>query len=184
LVRVQPEGATLPRPLPGEFLPAAGGGRPRTGYVGLALAGRLGLDEGVSGGWSVDVNYTQNLAERLSLEISLGHARHDVERGGEGFEVRSTTLEAALQFGWPAGSARLYAAAGAARWLNDLSGLGGADAENSWAPVVAAGVDLPVHAAGTLVVELRYSSPSAGLSTGGEVSLGGVALRANYVFKY
>jgi outer membrane protein W len=152
--------------------------------VGVALAGRLGLDDEVSGGWSVDLNYTHNLSERISVELLLSHARHDVERGGASFEVRSTALEAAFQFGWPAGSARLYAGAGAARWLNDVSGLGGTEAENSWAPVVAAGVDLPLHATGTLVIELRHTALSAGLSTDSEVALGGLALRANYVFRY
>ncbi len=175
---VSPSGAgATPR-----ALTAAGGGEPRTGYVGVGVQGLFPSSNALSNGLGFDVNYTANVAERFSVELSLGRVGYDAGVGGPG-DLTAVTLGATAQVGMPFGAARWYAGGGLAYWLNDLSG-GSARADDSLALVVAAGADLPVAANGNLCIELRYVLAEADLSTGSSLDLDAFGARVNYVFRY
>jgi hypothetical protein len=162
---------------------AAGGGAPRTGYIGAGLQGLFPSDSALSSGLGFDVNYTANIAERFSVEISLGRAAYDVEGAGPGTEFTAVTLGALAQVGMPFGAARWYAGGGLAYWMNDLSGAP-VEADDSVAWVVAGGADLPIATSGNLCIELRYILAEADLSVGDPLDLDAFGVRANYVFKY
>jgi hypothetical protein len=158
---------------------AAGGGEPRTGYIGASVQGLFPSSAALSSGISFDVNYTANLQERFSVEMSLGRVSYDLSPGN----LKAMTLGAIAQFGMPFGAARWYAGGGLTYWMNDLSGAG-AEADDSLGLVVAAGADLPITTSGNLCIELRYILADADLSTGGALDLNAFGVRVNYVFKY
>ena len=162
---------------------AAGGGEPRTGYIGAGLQGVFPSNAGLSSGLGLDVNYTANLAESFSVELSLAHASLDAGGIGPGAEFKILGLGAVAQFGKPFGAARWYAGAGLAYWMNDISGAA-VTADDSVAFTVAAGADLPVVTTGDLCIELRYLLSDADLSTGSTLDLDSFGVRVNYVFKY
>jgi len=166
-----------------ERLLSAGGGEPRTGYIGAGLQGLFPSSDGLSGGLGIDVNYTANIAERFSVELSLGRAGYDADGVGAGAELKAVTLGAVAQVGMPFGASRWYAGGGLVYWMNDLSGAA-VDADDSLAFTVAAGADLPIAANGNLCIELRYMLGDADLSVGAPLDLDAFAVRANYVFKY
>jgi len=162
---------------------AAGGGEPRTGYIGAGVQGLFPSSDGLSGGLGIDVNYTANIAERFSVELSLGRAGYDADGVAAGAELKAVTLGAVAQVGMPFGASRWYAGGGLVYWMNDLSGAA-IDADDSVAFTVAAGADLPIAANGNLCIELRYMLGDADLSVGAPLDLDAFAVRANYVFKY
>ena len=162
---------------------AAGGGEPRTGYIGAGVQGLFPSSNELSGGLGLDVNYTANIAERFSIELSLGRAGYDADGVGAGAELKALTLGAVAQVGMPFGASRWYAGGGLVYWMNDLSGAA-IDADDSLAFTVAAGADLPIAANGNLCIEVRYMLGDADLSAGGPLDLDAFAVRANYVFKY
>jgi len=158
---------------------AAGGGEPRTGYIGAGVQGLFPSSTSLSSGIGFDVNYTANLQERFSVELSLGRVGYDVSPG----DFKAVTFGAMAQFGMPFGASRWYAGSGLAYWMNDLSGVA-AEADDSIAFVVAAGADLPIATSGDLCIELRYVLADADLSVGGPLDLNAFGVRVNYVFKY
>jgi hypothetical protein len=163
------------------MLARAGGGRPGTGYVGLAGQALFPSGDALDDAWGVDLNYTQNVAERVSVELSLGFLRFDAEGVPGAGELRTTAVQALAQLGRPFG-VRWYAGAGVGWWMNDLSAA--ADAADSLAGIIVAGADLPLSTKANLAVELRYAVSSADLSPGGELELDSLGVRLNCVFLY
>jgi len=176
--------ASAPELLPCGSLSAAGGGRPGTGYVGAAAAILLARSDELSNGWGLDLNYTHNLGESFSVELSLGAAGYRVERPGLSGRLSTVALGAAAQWGRPLGAARWYASAGVGWWLNDLSGLGGAEVGDSFAALLAAGAYLPIWGRGSLALELRYAISTAEVSSAEDLVLDAFSTRVNYVFLY
>jgi len=166
-----------------DALAAAGGGRPMTGYVGVAGSILAARDKDLSGGWALDAIYTHNFTERFSLELSLGAFGYNVDTAGPDGGITGLALGAVAQAGMPFGSLRWYAGGGLGYWINDAWGLGGAEAGNSPALILVGGVDTPVAPAASLCLELRYAISTADLSPGGDVVLDALAVRVNYVFR-
>lgn len=169
----------------GWALPGAGGGRPGTGYVGAAVSIELAKSGELSEGWGIDVNYTHNLAENLSIEFSLGTINWQVERSGNSGSLSTLALGISAQLGKPIGAARWYASVGAGWWVNELSGLSGEEAADSPALSLAVGAYIPLWARGSLAIELRYRFSTADVSPSGDsLLLDAFATRLNYVFLY
>ncbi len=185
--------ASAPRavaaPLPGSdaasrALLAAGGGAPGSGYIGASVQGLFPSDSALSSGFAFDLSYTANVAERFSVELSLGRASYDALSADFSADFSALTLGAVAQVGMPYGAGRWYAGAGLAYWMNDLSGVGAVEIDDCLAAVVTAGTDLPINPNGDLCIELRYIVAEADLSTGGSLDLDAFGVRVNYVFKY
>jgi hypothetical protein len=153
---------------------------PGSGYIGASAQVLFPSNSDLSTGYSLDLSYTLNAAERFSVELSVGRASYDVSPG----DFSAVTFGALAQVGMPFGASRWYAGAGLAYWMNDLSGAG-AEADDSLAFVVAGGADLPINPNGDLCIELRYIVADADLSAGGDpLDLNAFGVRVNYVFKY
>ena len=181
--------ASAPRavaaPLPGSdaasrALLAAGGGAPGSGYIGAGVQGLFPSNSALSSGFAFDLSYTANVAERFSVELSLGRASYDASSA----DFSALTLGAVAQVGMPYGAGRWYAGAGLAYWMNDLSGVGAVEIDDCLAAVVTAGTDLPITPNGDLCIELRYIVAEADLSVGDPLDLDAFGVRVNYVFKY
>ena len=84
-VRSRPAAASALVPGPAaesaEGLAAAGGGRPRTGYPGLAAAFYSANDKNLSSGWGADLNCVLNVGEEFSVEAALGTVHYNLESG-------------------------------------------------------------------------------------------------------
>lgn len=162
----------------------AGGGRPGTGYLGVAVAARMPSASELANGWSADINYAQTFPVAFALEFSLGILGHDIERNGDEGDLRSTSLGIACQFGRPFGSSRWFAGAGVAYLLNDLSGMSGSVADDSVAGMLCVGVEIPLHARGSVSIDLRYDSSMIPVTVGDDIDLSSFSTRVNYVFLY
>lgn len=186
--RVSPLEASSPGCVPGpatdvvEALAAAGGGRPRTGYVGLGAALYFARNRDLSGGWGLDLSYVQNITGVFSVEGSLGTVSYDLEAAAEKGSLNALTLGIVAQYGRPFGTSRWYVGGGGAWWLNETTGLGGLDADDAPAWIVEGGVEFSVSPHANLDLEFRYTFAKSELENGDDLDLDAFAARVNYVF--
>ncbi len=161
-------------------LPAAGGGRPRTGYVGLAAALYFARDrDSLSEGWGVDLNYVQNITAEFSVEGGVGLVGYDLDAAQKG-ALRILTFSAAAQYGRPFGTSRWYVGAGAGYWLS----VGKVDAEDAPTLTALGGVEFELAARASLDLEFRYTFARSKLSNGDNLDLDAFAARVNYIFVF
>jgi len=162
----------------------AGGGRSSTGYIGAAFTFPVPSSDELDQGWAVDVNYTHNFNEGMSLELGLALWQYAVTHGLDEGSLSSIAFSGIAQFGRGHGSTRWYVGAGLGFLVNDLSGVTGVDADDSLALLAAAGADIPLSQHASLCIELRGLFASSELSDGDDLDLNAPALRLNYVFLY
>lgn len=159
-------------------LPAAGGGRPRTGYVGLAAALYFARDRNsLSEGWGVDLNYVHVITDVFSVEGGLGLLGYDLVGKGA---LEMLTFAAAAQYGRPFGTSRWYVGAGAGYWLN----IGEVDADDTLAGIVLGGVEFELSGHASLDLEFRYTFARSKLQSGEGLDLDAFAARVNYIFVF
>ncbi len=161
-------------------LPAAGGGRPRTGYLGFAAALYFASNRDLSGGWGVDLNYVHNITGEFSVEGAVGLVGYDLDATEKG-ALMSLTFAAAAQYGRPFGTSRWYVGAGAGYWLS----VGEVDADNALAGIVLGGVEFELSGRASLDLEFRYTFARSKLvSSGDDLALDAFAARVNYIFVF
>ena len=170
----------LPGPAPDVTaeLPAAGGGRPRTGYLGFAAALYFASNRDLSDGWGVDLNYVHNITGEFSVEGALGLVGYDLAGKGA---LEMLTFAAAAQYGRPFGTSRWYVGAGAGYWLS----VGEVEADNAPTGIVLCGVEFELSGRASLDLEFRYTFARSKLvSSGDDLALDAFAARVNYIFVF
>ena len=190
-VRSRPAAASALVPGPAaeaaEGLAAAGGGRPRTGYPGLAAAFYSANDKNLSSGWGADLNCVLNVGEEFSVEAALGTVHYNLESGTRSGGFSAVTFGALAQYGRPRGTSRWYVGAGAAWWMNGTNGLdavGVTGATDSLAWIVEGGVEFQVASHANVDLEFRYTFSRSELSNGDDLDLNAFAARVNYVLLF